>query len=829
MKNRSRSNARPGAATAARELQPRAGQMPLPASPEVSTPFNQALVFHQAGRLSEAEALYRRVLQAQPRHFDSLNLLGVLEFQLGRHHEAVALIDAALQVNPKAAIAYNNRGAALNELKRFEEAAASYSKAIALKPDYADAFYNRGNVLKELRQYQKALADYDRAIALRPNYADAFNNRGGALKGLTRFEEAVTSYRRAIALKSDHADALYNCASALNELKRYQEALASCDQAIALRPHLAEGFNNRGNALKGLKRLEEAVASYDQAVALKPDYADALSNRGTALSELKRFGEALASYEQAIACQPDHADAFFNRGITLVELQRLDDALSSYDQATVLNPGHVGAFFNRGTILLALRRYDEAVASYGRASALDPDFNYLKGLHLHAKLHACDWTHFDDECAEVRSAVARGLATSYPFQLLAWPSSPQEQLQCARNYVADQYAAPAAALWRGERYSHERIRVAYASSDFQDHPVTFLTAGMFERHDRTQFETIAVSFGIEVQSVMRERLKASFDRFVDAPTMSDQDVAKLIRAMEVDIIVDLNGFTDGSRPRVLTQRPAPVQVNYLGFAGSMGQNSWDYIIADRFVVPEGAHGSFAEQVVYLPETFMVTDVGRKISARTPSRQEAGLPDNGFVFCCFNNSFKVTPDVFDVWMRLLRAVEGSVLWLSMWSASTVNHLRREAQRRGVAADRLIFAPRTKLNEDHLARVRLADLFVDTLYYNAHATASDALWAGVPVLTCSGETFASRVAGSLLTAVGLPELITRSLDDYEALALKLARDPALLASLRARLACQRESYPLFDTERFTRHIEAAYTTMWERSQRGEPPQSFAVAPR
>jgi len=310
--------------------------------------------------------------------------------------------------------------------------------------------------------------------------------------------------------------------------------------------------------------------------------------------------------------------------------------------------------------------------------------------------------------------------------------------------------------------------------------------------------------------------------------MSDREVAKLMRELEVDIAVDLNGFTDGSRPDVFAYKPAPVQVNYLGYAGTLGQDYCDYIIADRFVIPEKSRADYAEKVVYLPESFMVNDIARKISARTPSRAEAGLPEEGFVFCCFNNAYKITPDVFEVWMRLLGQVEGSVLWLSAGNAHAPKNLCREAQARGIAADRLVFAPRVPLNEDHLARVRLADLFLDTLYYNAHTTAADALWAGVPVLTRPGATFASRVAGSLLNAVGLPELITASLADYEALAVALARDPQRLAAVRQKLARNRDAGPLFDTRRFTRHIEAAYTTMWQRAERGERPQSFAVDP-
>jgi predicted O-linked N-acetylglucosamine transferase (SPINDLY family) len=327
---------------------------------------------------------------------------------------------------------------------------------------------------------------------------------------------------------------------------------------------------------------------------------------------------------------------------------------------------------------------------------------------------------------------------------------------------------------------------------------------------------------------MRARLEAAFERFVDAAELGDLEVARLVRDLEVDIAVDLSGITEGARPGVFARRLAPVQVNYLGCAATMGEAHWDYILADRFVIPEDSRRAYAEQVVELPDSFMVNDDRRQISELVPSRAQAGLPEHGFVFCCFNNAYKITPEVFDVWMRLLRQIEGSVLWLSSAHAAGAANLRREAEKRGVAGDRLVFAPKVARNEDHLARIRLADLFVDTLYYNAHVTAADALWAGVPVLTCSGATFASRVAGSLLQAVGLPELITGSLADYEALALRLAREPERLAALRQKLARHRTTLPLFDTARFARHVEAAYLAMWERSRRGEPPCGFAVAP-
>ena len=787
--------------------------------------FPQALTLHQAGRLAEAEAIYRRILDLDPDHRDARHHLGIIHHQRGEHIAALRQIDAALQLDRDEAAAHNNRGVVLAALDRFAEAADSYGRAIALEPDYVDALVNRGVALFKLGRFAEAVESCDRALALRPHDVAVLANRGNALYALERYAEALACYDRALAIAPNHADAHCNRGSALSALKRFAEALASFDRALALDPDHAEALNNRGNVLGRLQRFDEAIASYDRAIARKPDYADAFSNRGNALRDSRRIDAALADYDRAIALRPAHAEYHNNRATALAGLRRYDEALASYAQAIALKPDYAEAYSNRGWALRDLKRPDEAAASFARAFALAPDHDSFRGTYLYAKRHVCDWSDFDAECAAMLAAVDAGKAAALPFELLPTPASPAQQLRCAQSHVADKFGGPRAPLWRGERYAHRRIRVAYLSADLRDHPVAMLTAGMFERHDRARFETVAFALKSDTHSAVRARLSAHFDRFIDVETMSDGDVARLVRELEIDIAVDLNGYTEGSRPHVFAQRPAPVQVNYLGFAATLGPY-WDYIIADRFVVPEHDRTHYAEQVVYLPDCFMANDAGRRISPRTPSRAEAGLPDDGFVFCCFNNSFKITPHVFDVWMRLLAAVDGSVLWLSGTHASAMEHLAREAERRGVAPRRLIFAPRVPSNEDHLARLRLADLFVDTLYYNAHTTAADALWAGVPVLTCPGTTFASRVAGSLLGALGLPELIAGSLADYAGLALALARDPARLTALRAKLARNRDVFPLFDTARFTRHMEAAYTTMWERAQRGEPPQNFAV---
>lgn len=683
---------------------------------------------------------------------------------------------------------------ALHQAGKLIKAEQLYRKILQIQPDNYDCLHLLGIIHYQRGEHSEAICLFDKVLKHNPKFSSAHNNRGNALKEMSRFDEALASYDQAIALQSADADVFNNRGVVLYELKRFAEALVSCDRAFAIKPDHAKALNTRANILKELKRYDEALASCDKAVSLMPDYVDAFNTRGVVLYEMRRFDEALTSYDQALAIKSDDAEVIKNRA----------------------------------NLLARLKRFSEAVTAYNKATKHGPNQRYLDGLRLYAKMSICDWDGFEADCSHLKSAIASGNPASQPFTLLAVAAEPALQRKCAELYIADKCSPAPAPLWRGERYAHQRIRIAYVSADLREHPVAVLTAGLFECHDRSRFETIAVATGFDAQDRMSKRLKASFDQFYDAQTMSDREAAELIRDLEVDIAVDLNGFTEGSRLNIFASRPAPIQVNYLGYAGTMGRNYWDYIIADRFVIPEKQKGDYSEEIVYLPDSFMPSDSGRKISDRTPSRIDAGLPENGFVFCCFNNSYKITPDAFDIWMRLLRGVDGSVLWLSASSSTAMQNLRNEATKRGISSDRLIFAPRVESNEDHLARHRLADLFLDTFCYNAHATANDALWASVPILTCSGSAFANRVAGSLLNSIGLPEMITHSLEEYEALALKLARQPDFLAAIKQKLARQRETYPLFNTRRFTRHIEAAHQTMWERYQRGEPPQSFAVDP-
>jgi predicted O-linked N-acetylglucosamine transferase (SPINDLY family) len=492
-----------------------------------------------------------------------------------------------------------------------------------------------------------------------------------------------------------------------------------------------------------------------------------------------------------------------------------------------LSPDQADALNNRGNLLRELGRNGEAAAAYDRLLQIHPQFRRVLGNRTNAELLACDWRHYPDAPNELAAATRAGEAVDMPFAFLAHSTDPADQLACAANWTRDRYPPAPQPLWTGERYSHDRIRIAYLSADFHYHPMAHLMMRLFETHDRERFEVTALSFGPASDHPIRKRLEAAFDRFEDVSALSDFALAQRVRELEIDIAIDRKGFTQNARTGVFALRPAPIQVNYLAYPGGMGAPYIDYLIADPVIVTPGDERFYMEKVVRLPDTYQATDNQRSIDPKVPSRADCGLPKTGFVFCCFNNNYKILPPLYDVWMRLLKAVPGSVLWLLGKDKGAAANLKREAQARGVSGDRIVFGPYQEMGA-HLARHAQADLFLDTFPFNAHTTASDALWAGLPVLTCRGETFASRVAASVLTAVGMPELITGSFEAYEALALRLATHPAELAALKARLAANRTTTPLFDSDRFRRHYEAALITMHERQMAGLAPEAFDIAP-
>ncbi|HEY1877256.1 MAG TPA: tetratricopeptide repeat protein [Rhizomicrobium sp.] len=642
-----------------------------------------------------------------------------------------------------------------------------------------------------------------------------------------QWRQAEDFYQRILELHRTDLHARHMLAVMQLRQGRAQEALVLLAALCAEVPDDADVRTHHGLAQQGLGRHDAALADFDQALALNPAAALALLYRGGLLLEMGRAGEAVASYDRLIQIAPGYDEAWFRRASALWLMERLEDALASYGKALAINPNRFGAAFNSGTTLLKLERYDEALAAFERAAALAPMHPYLEGAIAGAVSGACDFGRWDETRARLVETVKNRTGVIAPLTFLPFCDDGALRRVCSETFVADRIPPGGAPLWTGEWHANDRIHIAYVSSDFHQHATAELIAGLIERHDRRRFEVTAISFSPDDGSRLRARIARAFDHFVDVRDMSDTDVACLLRSREIDIAVDLKGHTEGSRPGIFAHRPCPVQVNWLGYPGTIGAPWLDYIIADAVVLPLSDQRHYSEKIVHLPHCYQANDAQRVIAETMPGRAESGLPDRGFVFCCFNAAWKITPAIFHIWMRLLKMLPDSVLWLLEDNATMTANLRAAVTARGLDSARLVFAPRAA-PALHLARHRLADLFLDTLPYGAHTTASDALWTGLPLLTCLGAQFDGRVAASLLRTIGLPELVTASLEDYQALALALARNPEQLAALRARLAANRLSSPLYDVERFARDIETAFLHMIEISRKRGELQSIAVPP-
>jgi len=812
----------------------------------------------QQGRHAEALRLIAAAIRVQPRDFGVLANYGQMLMAAGRFEEALGAFDRAIAIQPDFFEAHYNKATALIQINRFAEAVSGYDRALTVRPNSAECHYNRGVALAALGWLDEALASYDAALAANPKFAAGWDNRGNVLRQLGRLDRALESYDRALMLAPDAVRAHYNRGVVLSDLKRPAEALPSFEKAIAGAQDFAEAWLSRGLALIALERHSEALQSFDKALALRPNDIDILNNRGTALWHLGRKTEARTSYDQILAIRPDHVGALLNRAILLQEFGELERALADYDRAIAAEPANARGWNGRGAVLQALKRYAEALADFEKALKLDPGFAdalanratikwtagrdqagavadiraalaadpdqpYARGELLHLKMYGADWEQFESEKALIDEAVRKGQRVVRPFVYQALSSSPDDLQACSRIFTAQFF--PPVEQPREFHRDHGRIRVGYVSGEFREQATAYLMARLYELHDREQFEIVAIDNGGGDGSAMRRRLEAAFDRFIYINQMTDSEAAKRIRAEEIDILVNLNGYFGNPRMGVFARRAAPIQVNYLGFPATLGAPYMDYIIADRVVIPDEDRRYYDEQVIWLPGSYQVNDRERAIAPDVPSRAALELPDGGFVFCNFNQSYKITPDVFASWMRILNAVDGSVLWLLGSRPPFKTHLSQEAVRHGVAPERLVFAPSLP-HHQHLARLKKADLFLDSLPYNAHTTASDALWAGLPLVTCLGTSFPGRVAASLLHAVGLPELVTGNMAEYEKLAIRLAKDTQALGALRQKLAANRLTTPLFDTDLFRRNLESAYMTMWRTWKNDEPARGFAV---
>lgn len=603
-----------------------------------------------------------------------------------------------------------------------------------------------------------------------------------------------------------------------------QQAEAAYREALRLDPQDAELHYDLGGLLLDQGRPEEATACFRSALALAPGHPQVLLQLGNALSAQGRYADAAESLQAALRGDPSDPAAHYNLGNALRELGQPQQAADCYRAALRLAPNDADSHNNLGNVLRELGRLDEAIACYRQALRLSPRLHHARMHLLHQRQHVCDWDGMDAEIAEMRRLVREEpRAQISPFAFLALPgTTAAEQRRCAENWVQNRCASLMAdgkrLAYRHRQHGGDRLRIGYLSADFRAHPLAWLATELMEQHDRRHFTVHAYSYGVDDGSAERRRWQQVCDHFLDIRVLSMHEAAERIHADGIDILVDLTGFTQSSRSGILSLRPTPIQVNWLGYPGSMGAPFVDYLISDAFITPPDQAQHYRERLMLMPDTYQPNDRQRPMAA-IPTRADCGLPADALVLCCFNQTFKITPQLFGIWMNVLRETPAGVLWLLECNQWARENLLREAAARGIAQQRLIFAPRAPIDQ-HLARHRCADLFLDTLPYNAHTTTSDALWMGLPVLTCAGDTFAGRVAGSLLHAAGIPELVTESLADYQAQALRLTAQPQRLRELRALLDNTRDSMPLFDSARFARHLERNYRAMWAAYSAGPP---------
>ncbi|SNX27941.1 Predicted O-linked N-acetylglucosamine transferase, SPINDLY family [Polynucleobacter meluiroseus] len=709
---------------------------------------------------------------------------------------------------------------------KLDDAENSLSRILKMQPKHSDALCFRSVVEAYRFNFSEALKWIEKSIEANPKNAVAYSNRGNILKDLGRFKEALASYERAIALAPSYEEAHNNKGNALQDLKRFVEAVKSYEKAITLTPQYAEAHNNKGNALQKLHRFEDALESYRTAISLKPSYALAWTNMGLAFGKLKKIEEAMHCHDKALAIDPTCSEAWSNKGILFFNIENYVSSIECFDQAIIINHEFASAWADRASALDKSSRYDEALANYERAYELRPATDFLADLLIRTKLKIGNWDGLQQEQDRIKNILLASEMIFEPFIALSFLDDPNLHLKIAS--MCSSVRHPNRKIFPEiERRPHKKIRIGYFSADLWSHPVALLTAELFELHDRSQFEIYAFSLrNGPAGDLLRPRLEKAFDQFLRVENKTDQEVVALARELEIDIAIDLGGHTEFSPIDIFSYRVAPIQVSWLGYPGTTGTEYMDYILADKTLIPESSRQFFAEKIAYLPDSYMVDDSKRTASLTIFSKRELGLPEDKFIYCCFNNSYKFNQKILESWARILLKAKDSVLWISENNPFFKDNIVKEFAKLDILSTRIIFAQRVDSMADHLARYALADLFLDTLPFNAHSTALDALKAGVPLITCIGEAFPGRVAASLLNAIDLTELIANDMGQYEAMAIDFALNSEKLRAIKEKLSRNRSSSALFNTQLFTKNIEAAYSEMYQRYLADLPVEHISV---
>lgn len=820
--------------------------------------YNLAGAFEEQNKYDKAVQAYKKSISLEPENPQAHNNLGNVYKDLEKYTDAIHSYEQALRNQPDYIEAYYSLGSTLQDIGKLDEAIEYFKKVLQLKPSFNEINNILGNIFKELRMFEEAIQSYEKAIAINPNFFEVYYNLGITFQDMNEFNNAVKNYKKSIEVKEDYPEAHNNLGVAYKELKEYDSAIKSYQRAISHRPDYADAHNNLGTAFKELGYIENAIKSYEEALSIIPDFADAHFNLGMIYMDLGQFDLAVESYKKAIESDINFTEALNNLGIVLMDLGQLEEAenyfkkavainpedslafnnlgivyqrlrvfeesVKCFEKAIKINPYYVDAFSNFGNVLTDKGAFDMALAKYQHAYELNPSLDYGLDNVLHAKMHMCMWDNLSIQLDELKNKIKDEKKVIGPFAFMALVDDPELQKKTSEIYAKNKF--PRSNIFKKiDRYPlHKKIRIGYFSGDFREHPVSTLTVNLYEMHNRDQFEIYAFSYGPDTQDEMNLRVKAGVDYFYEVQKMPHKDLVELAREREIDIAVDLGGYTDGGRPDIFAMSVAPIQISYIGFLGTMGSNYYDYLISDLTIIPKDNQKYYSEKIIYLPN-FQANDSKQSNSVTTFSRKDLGLPENTFVFCCFNNTYKFTPSTFDSWARILKNVKESVLLIYASNKTAEKNLAKEIARRGIDPIRLIFGKHLPRAE-YLGRYKVVDLFLDTNPYNAGTTSSDAMRMGLPVITLKGQSFSSRMGASILNGVDLPELIASSREEYEFLAIELANNPDKLKIIRDKLLKNLSRAPLFNTKLFATNIELAYTKIYKRHNEGLGPDHIYV---
>ena len=783
----------------------------------MSSLLEQASSFHIKGNIKEAETIYKKIINESPNSFEANHALGAIYLQLRNYKESISWTKKAININSKHHAPYNNLGASYLAIKEFYNAISAFSEAIKIKPDYAQAYNSLGITYKKLEQYDNAIINYNKAIKLKPDYAEVYNSLGIILIEKKEFKLSEVNFNKAIKLKPNYAEVYSNLGFLYLKLKKYDQARDYCKKAIRLNPHYPEAYMNLGAIYLNLEKFEEALINYNQAIKLKPDHADAYNDIGIVYKVLKKFETSIEYLNKAIKLKPDHALAYNNLGALYLEQRKYEEALNSFNEAIKIKPDYAEPYYNRSVLYAETKRPQLAISDAYKAIKLEPENSSRLGHLLGCKNDICEWDGLKTIISTITKKIVEENIKDYPSHPLL---NHIDSLGTLRQLLdADSNKQESSKLV--QKSKNKKINVGYFSGDFKQHPVGLIVSKLFSFHNKKEFEIFGFSSNPEhnLDDKITKDILNSFDKFYDISKKSDEEIVSDVKNCGLDIAIDLNGFTKYSKSYLFRKRIAPIQVNFLGYPGTTGKFN-DYIIADKYLIPEKSKKFYFEKKIYMPNFFLPNNNKESLPDDKFERKNLNIPENSFVFSCFNNCTKINPFIFNCWMRILRKVENSIILFVEFNSHAKENLKKEALKRNINPNRLIFSPLIDFDK-RLLRYKFCDLFLDTFPYTAHSTASECLWSKIPLLTLAGESFQSRVSFSLLKNLEMDELITYSIEEYEKKAIDIGSNKLLLKQIKDKLSQSIEKTSIFNMNNYVKNLEKGYLEIFKMKKEAKDP--------